>query len=238
VLFNCGEIKYEQEDSFCIYFGNVSREKYDSYVKQCKEAGFTVDYSKSNTVYWAYDAEGYYMQTLPQGTYDFIVSKSGYLPYSIKGVVVNPDETTYMETIALGVWATTIVGSYGVIGTVKDALYGNAVSGATVKLRKGWNNQTGNYVKDIFGAVRTATTNSGGAFIINVGVGSYTAEISKDGYDKDMVAAKKAEYQRRCQVQWQLQSVDMWMTSLMVRLQENVLLLHLRCFTQREKTDH
>ena len=56
-----GEIKYEQEDSFCIYFGNVSREKYDSYVKQCKDAGFTVDYNKSNTVYWAYDAEGYYM---------------------------------------------------------------------------------------------------------------------------------------------------------------------------------
>ncbi len=56
-----GEIKHEQEESFSIDFGNVTREQYNNYVKECKEAGYTVDYHKSNTVYWAYDAEGYYL---------------------------------------------------------------------------------------------------------------------------------------------------------------------------------
>jgi len=91
------------------------------------------------------DVEGYYMQTLPQGVYDFVVSKSGYLPYTVEGIVVNPDETTYMETFVMGIWATNLTGNYGVQGFVKDALKGTSVENATVKLRKGWNNQTGEH---------------------------------------------------------------------------------------------
>ncbi len=128
------------------------------------------------------DSNGYYLATLPQGTYDFIVSKSGYLPYSIQNVVVNPDETTYMETIVLSKWVSLVFSDSEVQGTVKNALNGNAVSGATVKLRKGWNNQTGSYCKNIFGWTKTATTASDGTFSIDVSVGTYTAEISKNGY--------------------------------------------------------
>lgn len=128
------------------------------------------------------DSDGYYMKTLPQGTYDFVISKDGYLPYAINDVIVNPDETLYMETMVLTKWISIAYRNSAVQGTVKDALSGNAVSGATVKLRKGWNNKTGAYTKTIFGVERKATTAQDGTFSIDVSVGTYTAEISKNGY--------------------------------------------------------
>ena len=56
-----GEFKHEQEDSFCVYFGNVTREKFDEYVEQCKAAGYDTEPHVTDTVYWSYDAEGYYL---------------------------------------------------------------------------------------------------------------------------------------------------------------------------------
>lgn len=61
-----GEIHHEQTDSFSVDIGGVSREQYDDYVKACQDAGFVVDYSKSSTSYYAYDADGYYIHV----TYD------------------------------------------------------------------------------------------------------------------------------------------------------------------------
>lgn len=67
-------------------------------------------------------------------------------------------------------------------GVVKDALKGTAVSGATVKLRKGWNSRSGAYVKTLFGEERKATTASDGSFSIEANMGIYTAEITKNGF--------------------------------------------------------
>lgn len=128
------------------------------------------------------DSAGYYLQTLPQGTYSFVISKDGYLPYSIQGIAINPDETTYMENIVLSKWLSLAYTGSAVQGTVKDALKGTAVSGATVKLRKGWNNTSGAYVKNILGIARSVTTKEDGTFKLNASVGTYTAEISKNGY--------------------------------------------------------
>lgn len=128
------------------------------------------------------DSKGYYLQVLPQGTYSFVISKDGYLPYAINGIVINPDETTYMENIVLSKWHSLAYSGSAVQGTVKNALTGVSVNGATIKLRKGWNNKSGNYVKNILGTVRSTKTLSDGTFSLSVSVGTYTAEVSRDGY--------------------------------------------------------
>lgn len=130
------------------------------------------------------DSDGYYVQTLPQGTYDILVSKDGYMPYLIRNIVIRPNETNYMETINLGDWFSFFDGTifYAVQGNVINALSGQPIKDATVNLRKGWNNKTGTYVKNIFGQTKTGNSNASGDFAIFVPYGSYTAEIAKDGF--------------------------------------------------------
>ncbi len=41
---------------------DVSRSQYNSYVKTCKESGFTVDRKSGNTEYTAYNEEGYHLR--------------------------------------------------------------------------------------------------------------------------------------------------------------------------------
>ncbi len=56
-----GKINHEQSASFSADIGDATREQFDDYLKACQDAGFTEKYSKSNTSYYAYDAEGYYI---------------------------------------------------------------------------------------------------------------------------------------------------------------------------------
>lgn len=128
------------------------------------------------------DADGYYLVTLPQGTYDMVIYARGYLPYSVKNVEILPDETKYMETLILSTWYSLTYNGIEVSGLVIDALDGTPVVDATVKLRKGWNNTTGAYAKNLFGFERTGQTNALGTFAISAYMGAYTAEISKNGY--------------------------------------------------------
>lgn len=61
-----GKIHYERADSFSADIGNTTREQFDAYLAACQDAGFIEDYSRSDTSYYAYDAEGYYIHI----TYD------------------------------------------------------------------------------------------------------------------------------------------------------------------------
>ncbi len=128
------------------------------------------------------DADGYYMQVLPQGTYDLVVCAEGYLPFSVKSVTILPDNTKYMENLVLSKWVTGIYRGIGVKGTVIDALKGTAVENATVKLRTGWNNKSGAYAKNIAGLDCCATTDVNGEFFVLSNLGTYTIEISREGY--------------------------------------------------------
>lgn len=56
-----GEINSERADYFSVDIGNISNAQFNAYVSACQEAGFTVDYSKSNTSFSAYDEEGNYV---------------------------------------------------------------------------------------------------------------------------------------------------------------------------------
>lgn len=127
------------------------------------------------------DSEGHYIQPLPQGIYDFIVYADGYIPYSIRDIKINPDETMYMETVVLSKWPSSGY-STAVQGTVIDAISGLAIKDAVVKLRKGWNNTFGKYCTNIFGFAKSDKTDANGRFSINMSAGSYTAEIIKEGY--------------------------------------------------------
>ena len=129
------------------------------------------------------DANGDFTTVLPQGVYDITVYKANYLPFCIQDVTINPDETTFLGTVSVTTWSHPYP-LYGtsVEGEIKDAISGNLVSGVTVKFRKGWNNETGAYAKDIYGTTRAATTDSFGKFSCNLASGAYTAEISKNGY--------------------------------------------------------
>lgn len=41
--------------------GNYTREQYGAYVVSCEDAGFTVEYTKNNDAFWAWNEEGYYL---------------------------------------------------------------------------------------------------------------------------------------------------------------------------------
>lgn len=54
-----GIISSDREDYLSVYVGKLSKDDYQSYVEQCKEKGFTVDYSSSDDYYFANNSEGY-----------------------------------------------------------------------------------------------------------------------------------------------------------------------------------
>lgn len=128
------------------------------------------------------DSNGYYMQTLPQGTYDIVIYAEGYLPYSVQNVIIEPDQTNYMENLILSKWISTGYTHCAVKGKVIDALNGNTISDATIKIRKGWNTTSGAYVSSLFGTVRSTTTATDGTFLLSANLGAYTVEITKGGY--------------------------------------------------------
>lgn len=41
--------------------GNYTREQYGAYVASCEDVGFTVEYTKNNDAFWAWNEEGYYL---------------------------------------------------------------------------------------------------------------------------------------------------------------------------------
>lgn len=56
-----GEINHEETGSFSADLGDVTKEQFETYMNDCIDAGFIVDYHKTSDVYWAYDADGYYL---------------------------------------------------------------------------------------------------------------------------------------------------------------------------------
>lgn len=128
------------------------------------------------------NSNGEFYSVLPMGVYDITVYKNGYLPFCIKDVTINPDETLHLGTIALSTWSANPRAKYNIKGVVKNAINGNLESGVTVKLRKGWNTTSGVYVSDVLGNARSTTTDANGRFEFAIAGGSYTAEISKNGF--------------------------------------------------------
>lgn len=54
-----GRIVSESESSFYIEIYEISKNQFEDYIEECKDAGFTVDYSRQDNYYLANDGEGY-----------------------------------------------------------------------------------------------------------------------------------------------------------------------------------
>ncbi|MDE5936937.1 MAG: S8 family serine peptidase [Ruminococcus sp.] len=124
--------------------------------------------------------DGSFEIILPAGRYCLEFEKLLYLGTLVYYEAI-PEETAYLGEITLfnESWTDSIFQT--VYGQVSDAMNGNAIAGATVKFRGGWNNTTGSYESNLLGD-KVATTDSTGNYSMALQVGAYTAEISKDGY--------------------------------------------------------
>lgn len=56
-----GNISYEKSEYFSVYIANTTSEQYADYVDKCMDKGFTIDYSKNDKVFHAYNKNGYYL---------------------------------------------------------------------------------------------------------------------------------------------------------------------------------
>lgn len=59
-----GEVVWEREDGFDLDVCKVSKSDYNEYVKACKKSGFTKDYNKTDTMYEAYNSNGYHLDLI------------------------------------------------------------------------------------------------------------------------------------------------------------------------------
>lgn len=56
-----GNIRRENSEYFGVYIANTTPEQYNEYVDRCIEAGFTIDYSRGDKTFHAYNKNGYYL---------------------------------------------------------------------------------------------------------------------------------------------------------------------------------
>lgn len=154
-------------------------------VKNAKLTAYRVSTGESNLENYftcaKTDESGNYDFVLEQGTYNLNISAEGYLPCTIKNIVIAPDETKYLENIIAVKWGYEDFFSK-VSGGVKNALTGENIPDVEVRYRPGWNNQSGNYVHSFLGITVKEKTDYRGEFTSELPVGIYTAELIKEGF--------------------------------------------------------
>lgn len=62
-----GKIESDSSDHFSAYIGGISKEEFSQYVVQCKEKGFTVNYSNKDEEYTAENIDGYQLDVEYRG---------------------------------------------------------------------------------------------------------------------------------------------------------------------------
>lgn len=56
-----GRINWEHDDSISVEIPDVSTDDFNNYINKCSDAGFNVDFSKSDVSYYANSADGYHL---------------------------------------------------------------------------------------------------------------------------------------------------------------------------------
>lgn len=64
---NVGTISSESSDGVYIYVGDTSIDDYNAYVNECFKKGFSINYEKGDTYYYADNANGYHISLAYQG---------------------------------------------------------------------------------------------------------------------------------------------------------------------------
>lgn len=62
-----GKISWQNSDGFAIYIGNMNLESFNEYVELLLASGFTVDYRRGETYFYADNSEGYYVKVTYEG---------------------------------------------------------------------------------------------------------------------------------------------------------------------------
>lgn len=130
------------------------------------------EYSSSTTA----DEDGNYELVLEAGHYYINIYKDGYTPVAFYNIEVLNDEITYLtNVILLEANVDDPEFLYTMSGKITNALDGTSVSGVEIALRAGWDCQEGDIIA-------TTETDYSGRYSVDLVAGSYTAELSKDGY--------------------------------------------------------
>jgi hypothetical protein len=121
------------------------------------------------------EADGRFAFNVSKGDYRLVISADGYKTLTSTQSVAE-DEIKYTEHILLIDSSQT--GSGSASGTVTNALDGNGVGGAKIKLRNDWNNYTDAYTAGF----ATETDEYGHYIVSGVPAGYYTVEAAMDNY--------------------------------------------------------
>ncbi len=123
-------------------------------------------------------SDGVYNVQLPVGDYRIEITAEGFIPFSCYASVTD-DKTTYLETFLLVGKSDAESGKAS--GTISDSITGKALENVSISVRSGWNNSDQGEV------IKTANTNSNGKYSLELPLGYYTLNVSKNGYIPGMV---------------------------------------------------
>lgn len=118
------------------------------------------------------DKDGNFSCTIKEGKYKVVVSASGYANFSSNVTMVKNRETVVEALLFM----QGQISKTGMLkGAVLDAVSETGVSGASLKIRAGWNNTKGT-------VSASATTDKNGNYSFNLSEGKYCITVTKSGY--------------------------------------------------------
>lgn len=183
-LHATGDLDTPSNQENAVVLGHVYDAKEGSVLKDVSVSAYRTSASDDDTSAFVTsdqsDEEGGFTLVLAPGSYVISLYKEGYQQFAYADVTVSESETKYLD---LAMMVTHSSNSAELDGNVINAITGSNVSGVTVKVRPGWNCQTGSLAQ-VFGEDRDAVTvtNSSGHYSIDLEAGTYTVEFSKEGF--------------------------------------------------------
>lgn len=183
-LHATGDLDTPSDQENAVVLGHVYDAKEGSVLKDVSVSAYRTSASDDDTSAFVTsdqsDNEGGFTLVLAPGSYVISLYKEGYQQFAYADVTVSESETKYLD---MAMMVTHSSNSAELDGNVINAITGSNVSGVTVKVRPGWNCQTGSLAQ-VFSEDRDAVTvtNSSGHYSIDLEAGTYTVEFSKEGF--------------------------------------------------------
>lgn len=141
------------------------------------EASVAVISDRKTTAFFP-DANGNYSVSLTEDEYLVRITAPGYIDFEAYAAVTR-DQNTYMETFLLVEGSEDESGTAS--GTIRNALTGAGIAGVTLEVRSGWNNADSGEI------LTTITTDASGNYSVDLPLGNYTLNATKEGYISTMV---------------------------------------------------